>query len=168
MRVMRDWMHDTQHQILRAVSGILRTHRGRRGSGLGRQRAVATCAAGLGTATSGHRGFAPPPFAPAAQLFARVAQPFAPRPCGSTLRPCGSTLRPSPLWLSSSPVWLASLSPGRRRAVTTSHWPWVSSRAARRRAGSPARIATAVYVGAQWGWLWLARPGVDRLQHRVP
>jgi hypothetical protein len=55
------------------------------------------------------------------------------RPCGSTPRPCGSALNSSPLWLNSSPVWLASPSPGRRRAVPTSHWPWVSSRAARRR-----------------------------------
>jgi len=41
-------------------------------------------------------------------------------------------------------LWLDS---GRRRASPTSHWSWVSSRAACRRAGSPARIATVVLVG---------------------
>ncbi len=76
---------------------------------------------------------------------------LAPRPRGLPLRPCGSPL----------------LSPGWRRAVPTSHWPWVSSRAARRRAGSPARIATALYVGVQWGGLGLARLRVDRRQRRV-
>jgi hypothetical protein len=83
------------------------------------------------------------PLARAAQLFARVAQPLA-------------------------RVARSSLSPGRSRAVPTSHWPWVSSRAACRHAGSPARIAIAVYVGAQWGGLGLARPEVDSRQHRVP
>jgi hypothetical protein len=57
----------------------------------------------------------------------------------------------APLWLNSSPVWLALLSHLAgvgQCSLLTSHWPWGSSRAARRRAGSPARIATAVYVGA--------------------
>ncbi len=82
---------------------------------------------------------------------------------GLPFRPCGSPR--------SSPVWpgLTSLSPGWRRAVLTSQWPWVSGRAApsRRRAGSPARIATAVYVGVQWGGLGLARLRVNRRQRRV-
>ena len=140
--------------ILRAVSGILRTHRGRRGSGLGRQLAVATCAGLVRRYRAGY---------PLPLVFAAS---------------------PSPLWLNSSPVWLNSsllapvaqlfaraarlLSPGRRRAVLTSHWPWVSSRAARRRAGSQARIATAVYVGVQWGEPGLARLRVDRRQRRLP
>jgi hypothetical protein len=65
-----------------------------------------------------------------------------------------SSLRcPAPLWLNSSPrchspLWLNS---GRRRALPTSHWSWVSSRAACRRAGSPARITTVVLAGVQWG-----------------
>jgi hypothetical protein len=96
--------------ILRAISGILRTHRGRpqrRRGGLGRQLAVATCAGPVRRSRAGYR----------------LLWPWQ--------------LHSSPVWLTSSPVWLASLSPGRRRAVPTSHWPWVSSRAARRRAGSP-------------------------------
>jgi hypothetical protein len=77
--------------------------------------------------------------------------------------------RLSPLWLNSSlrrlsPLWLNS---GRRRAVPTSHWPWVSSQAACRRAGSPARFATAAHAGVQWGGLGLARPDADCRQHRV-
>jgi hypothetical protein len=158
--------------ILRAVSGILRTQRGRRGSGLGRQLAVSTCAGLVRRSQAGH-----------CHLWSLRLRPL--RPCGSTLSPCGSTRRSLPLWLNSSPPWLSSsllaplaqllarvarptLTPGRRRAVPTSHWPWVSSRAACRRAESPARIAIAVYVGAQWGWLGLARPEADRRQHRVP
>ena len=58
-----------------------------------------------------------------------------------------------------SPLWLNS---GRRRASPTSQWSWVSSRAAYRRARSPARIATVVLVGcsgAGSGWCcraWIA------------
>jgi hypothetical protein len=76
--------------------------------------------------------------APVAQLFA--AMPLAP------------VAQPSPLRLNS----------GGRRASPTSHWSWVSSRAACRRAGSPARIATVVLVGcsgAGSGWrcrAWIA------------
>ena len=98
---------------LRAVSGILRTQRGRRGSGLGRLRA-GTAYAGLAM-----RSRSRPP--------STTLQLPRLHPCGFASRPCGSTLRRvaclSPLWLNSS----------RRRAVPTSHWPWVSSRAARRR-----------------------------------
>jgi hypothetical protein len=81
-----------------------------------------------------------------------------------------------PVWLRSLPVWLASLalcpcglplSSGRRRALLTSHWPWVVCRAARRRAGSPARIATVVFAGVQWGGLGLTRLRVDRRQRRI-
>ena len=61
-------------------------------------------------------------------------------------------------------LWLNS---GRRRASPTSHWSWVSSRAACRRAGSPARITTVVLAGVQWGWLGLALPEADRRQHHV-
>jgi hypothetical protein len=93
-----------------------------------------------------------------AQFFAPVARPpppwlnsSSPRPRGSTLRPGGSTLS-----------HLAGVGQSAH-----CHWPWVSSRAARRRARSPARIATVVYVGVQWGGLGLARLGVDRRQHRV-
>ena len=80
-----------------------------------------------------------------------------------------SLRRPSPLWLNSSlrclfPLWLNS---GRRRAPPTSHWSWVSSRAAYRRARSSARIATVVLAGVQWGGLGLASPDADRRQHRV-
>ncbi len=125
---------------LHAVSGILRTQRGRRGSGLGRLRA--------GTASAG----------PA--LCGRA---------GPTSSYQATLRRPSPLWLNSRPLHLSPpwLNSGRRRAPPTSHWPWVSSRAACRRAGSPARIATAVLAGVQWGGLGLAPPFADRRQHRV-
>jgi hypothetical protein len=59
------------------------------------------------------------------------------------------------------------LSSGRRRALPTSHWPWAVCRAARRRAGSPARITTVVFAGVQWGALGLARLRVDRRQRRT-
>ncbi len=103
---------------LRAVSGILRTQRGRRGSGLGRLLAGTICA---GPARSG-RGLA--------SSTPRVRLRRSPPPwLISPLR------RATPLWLNSSlrrpsPLWLNS---GRRRAPPTSHWSWVSSRAARRR-----------------------------------
>jgi hypothetical protein len=64
---------------LRAVSGILRTQRGRRGSGLGRLRA-GTAFAGLA-----RRSRAGPP--------STKLQLSRPHPCGQASRPCGSTLR---------------------------------------------------------------------------
>jgi hypothetical protein len=113
------------------------------------------------------------PLAPVAQLFAAW---LASRPCGSTLAGVGQCpLAIGHGCLVGLPVGVpprvgspTPLSPGRRRAVPTSHWPWVSSRAACRRAGSPARIATVVYIGVQWGGLGLARPEADSRQHRVP
>jgi hypothetical protein len=132
---------------LRSVSGILRSQRGRRGSGLGRLLA-GTAYAGLAM-----RSRARPP-------STKLQHPLL-HPCGLASRLCGSTLRRmaclSPLWLNS----------GRRRAVPTSHWQWVSSRAACRRAGSPARIAIVVLACVQWGGLGLPLPESDRRQHRV-
>ncbi len=80
------------------------------------------------------------PLAPVAQLWPSTKlQHPRPHPCGLASRPCGSTLRRvaclSPLWLNS----------GRRRAVPTSHWPWVSSRAARRRTATGWIADSAVY-----------------------
>ncbi len=67
--------------ILRTVSGILRTHRGRRGSGLG----GSSCLRHLRRAGQARPGWILPPMpcaasllAPVAQLFAPVAQLFAP------------------------------------------------------------------------------------------
>jgi hypothetical protein len=62
--------------------------------------------------------------------------------------------------------YLTAFSSGWRRALPTSHWPWAVCRAARRRAGSPARIATFVSTGVQWGGSGLARLRVDRRQRR--
>jgi hypothetical protein len=67
--------------------------------------------------------------------------------CGS-----GSLLHRSFLWLASG--------------LPTSHWPWAVCRAARRRAGSPARIATVVPAGVQWGGLGMALSRLDRRQRR--
>ncbi len=101
---------------LRAVSGILRTQRGRRGSGRVRLRA--------GTASAGPAlcGRVRPPSPPshAATIPAPVAQLSA----ASPLAPVAQSPPPrcfSPLWLNS----------GLRRAPPTSHWSWVTSRAAR-------------------------------------
>ena len=80
---------------------------------------------------------------------------------------CGRPGPPSPLSRPLAPVAQARLSPlwlnsGRRRASPTCHRPLVSSRAAYRRARSPARIATAVLAGrsgAGSGWCcraWIA------------
>ena len=80
------------------------------------------------------------------------------------VRPAGPPPPPSPplapvAQACLSPLWLNSV---RRRASPTSHWPWVSSRAAYRRARSPARIATVVLAGcsgAGSGWCcraWIA------------
>ncbi len=94
--------------ILRAVSGSLRTQRGRRGSGLGRQSAGATW---IGPARRGWAGryhlrplrllYLPPwlnsrprgsTLAPVAQLSPPWLNTASSRPRGSALRPCGSTL----------------------------------------------------------------------------
>jgi hypothetical protein len=115
---------------LRAVSGILRTQRGRRGSGL----VEATC--GYCLRWSGH---AQPGQASLNQALASTPSPLRPHlsPLWLKSSPRGLPLAPvaQPLWLNSSlrrlpPLWLNS---GWRRALPTSHWPWVSSRAARRR-----------------------------------
>jgi hypothetical protein len=79
--------------ILRAVSDILRTQRGRRGSGLRRQLAVISCTGLVRRSRAGHR-----------RLWSLRLRPSSLRPCGSTLRPYGSILRSSPLWLITSPV----------------------------------------------------------------
>jgi hypothetical protein len=126
--------------ILRAVSGMLRTHCGRRGSVLGRLP--------TGANAPGRSGPAGPDTSPSA---------FAPGLCGFSLGLCGFTLCPCGLPLSS----------GRRRALLTSHWPWVVCRAARRRGGSPARIATVVFAGVQRGGLRLVRLRVDRRHRRI-
>jgi hypothetical protein len=126
--------------ILLAVSGILRTHRGRRGSVLGRVPAAAIRA---GPVRLGRVGYFP-------LCLRSWPGGFSPGRCGFTLCQCG-----------------LPLSSGRRRALLTSHWPWVVCQAARRRAGSPARIATVVFAGVQWGWLGLARLRVDRRQRRI-
>jgi hypothetical protein len=105
---------------LRAVSGILRTQRGRRGSRLGRLLA--------GTAGAG----------PA--LCGRVPASSTPRVRLRRPRPAGQLFAATPI----APVahlWPAS-------GTATSHWSWVSSRTARRGAGSPARIATVVFAAA--------------------
>ncbi len=90
------------------------------------QDSEATCSRHLRWTGQERPGWVPPPLAFAASLLA--------------------------LWLTSSPMWLASLSPGRRRALPTSHWPWVSSRAAYRRAGSPPLPSTSACSGATSGW----------------
>ena len=125
--------------ILRAVSGILRTQRGRRGSGPGRQLAGAL------------RLFYSPSrlnSRPVARLSAPVA----------LLSPVAHHCLSSPPWLSSSPLWLNSLSPGRRRRLATSHWPWAYSLGCSPACQiKPDRIATVVVIGVQWGGLGLAR-----------
>jgi hypothetical protein len=124
--------------ILRAVSGILRTQRGRRGSGSGRQPAGAL------------------------RLLYSLLW-LNPRPRGSTLRPSGSTLAPvaqrtllSPQWLSSSPQRLNSLSLGWIAAAI--QWPWAF---VLRRSPAcqikPDRFAIVVVIGVQWGRFGLAR-----------
>ncbi len=154
-----DWMHETA-RCFEYPSDSTRTARER-----------------AREATCGHRLRQPGPVRPgpglllapiqAATTPAPVAHlpaaPRAPRWLNSSLR------RPSPLWIiysprCISPLWLNS---GRRRAPPTSHWSWVSSRAAGRGAGSPARIATVVLTGVQWGGLGLALPGADRRLHRA-
>ncbi len=110
--------------ILRAVSDILRTHRGRRGSGPGRLPVGVTVAGWSGPAGSDA----------ASSTFALGLCCLPTGLCCFTLCPCG-----------------APLSSGRRRALPTSRWPWAVCRAARQRAGSPARIATVVFAGVQWG-----------------
>ncbi len=201
--VLFDWMHDTV-RCLGYPSDSTRAARERAWE--------ATC--GLpparvwsGAAGSGHNlsGYCILALASAAKLLARVARLFTTaalilaraaqpitycarmahllaRVARSSLTPGRRRAVPTSHW-----PWVSSraarrrtatgciadsavypLSPGRRRAVPTSHRPWVSSRAACRRAGLPARIATVVYVGVQWGGLGLARPEVDRRQHRVP
>jgi hypothetical protein len=137
--------------ILHAVSGILWTHCGRRGSELGRLLAGAIRVGSVRLCLVGY--------------------------CLLCLRSWPVLLLYWPVWPLYLPVWLASLfalcpcglplSPGRRRALLTSNWPWAFSLAARWRAGSPARIATAIYVGVQWGGLGLALLRVDRRQRRV-
>jgi hypothetical protein len=139
--------------ILRAVSVILRTHRGWSGSGLRGHLAGANATRRAGAARAG--------LVPASSALATgqcrhsttcaisplncvgLISPRSPlmwpcSPTGWAVRTLPRSARPrsSPLLLTSSPVWLASLSPGRRWAVPTSHWPWASSRAAHRRAGS--------------------------------
>ena len=105
--------------------------------------------------------------ASAAQLLARVARLFTIDALilARDAQPVTYCARVAQLLAS---VASSSLTPGLRRAVPTSHWPWVSSWAACRRAGSQARIATVVYIGVQWGGLGLARPEADRRQRRVP
>ncbi len=123
--------------ILRAVSGILRTQRGRRGSGPGRQLPGAL------------RLFYSPSrlnYRPVAGLSAPVA----------LLSPVAHHCLSSPPWLSSSPLWLNSLSPGRRRRLATSHLPWAYSLGCSRACQiKPDRIATVVVIGVQWGGLGL-------------
>jgi hypothetical protein len=173
---------------LRAVSGILRTQRGRRGSGLGRLLAGTVCAGpalwgrGLASSTPRVRLRRSRPLWLISSL--RRATPLWLNSSLHRSRPLrlnSSLRRPTPLWLNSSlrrpsPPWLNSslrcLSPqwlnsGRRRALPTSHWSWVPSRAACWRAGSPARIATVVLAGVQWGGLGLAPLVADRRQHRA-
>ena len=116
---------------LRAVSGILRTQRGRRGSG------------GVGSSLR-----APPP---PARASAAGRSP-SPQPSQQPPRPCGSSTPLAPV----AHLWPA---PG----VAHCHRPLVSSRAAYRRARSPARIATVVLAGcsgAGSGWRCRARIAV--------
>jgi hypothetical protein len=116
-------------------------------------------------ATCGHRLRWPGPVRPGQASFSSESCRNDPSTCGPTLRCVAPrpVAQPPPLRCF-SPLWLNS---GRRRATPTSHWSWVTSRAARRGAGSPARIATVVLAGVQWGGLGLAPPDADRRQHRV-
>ncbi len=132
-----------------------------------------------------HSGFCNLSLNPAALPLAPVAQLFAAwlafRPCGSTLAGVGQCPLaighgclvglpvgvPPRVGSPTAPCTLSHLA-GVGQCPLAAHWQWVSSRVACRRAGSPARIATVVYIGVQWGGLGLARPGADRRQHRVP
>ena len=57
--------------------------------------------------------------------------PLAPwlnsRPGGSTLVLVAQPRLSSPRWLNSPPAWLNSRTPGRRRRLAASHWPWAFS-----------------------------------------
>ncbi len=112
--------------ILRAVSGILRTQRGRRGSGPGKQLAGATCAGPVRRSWPGAGRHHPWPL----RLLSSPPQRINSRPRhgGSTLALVAHHCLSSPPWLSSSPLQLNSLSPGRRRRIiATSHWLWAYS-----------------------------------------
>ena len=141
---------------LRAVSGILRTQRGRRGSG-GAGQLAGTASAGPGQC--GRPG--PPPSSPTLPL-ASVAQVLrSPLWLKTHARPCGSSLTLATVaQVSRSPLWLYS---GRRRAVPNCHWPWVSSRAARWRTATGWIADSTVYPlspgrrravpNCHWSWV---------------
>jgi hypothetical protein len=117
-------------------------------------------------AGSGSDGYSRAPPVAARHRAGGHRQPPRPKPgCDGLAAPVISSLRrPPPQWLIPMPRCISPLRlfSGRRRASPTSHWSWVSSRAAYRRARSPARIATVVLVGCSGagpGWrcrAWIA------------
>ena len=130
--------------ILRAVSGIPRTQRGRRGSGPGRQLAGATCARPAMRGWAGHHHLWP--------LLLLSSPPWL------NSRPRGSTPPLLAPWLNTSPLWLNTLSPGRRRRIATSQWPWAYSLGCSPACQiKPDHISAVVIIGVQWSGLGLAR-----------
>jgi hypothetical protein len=146
MAVQFDWMHETARCFGYPSDST------RRGSRLGR---LLAGTAGAGPAPCGRVPASSTPLVrlrrprPVAQLFA--ASPLAPVAQLHAAMPLAPVAQ----------LWPASPS----RAPPTSQGSWVSSRAACRRAGSPARIATVVLAGVQWGGLGLAPQVVVRRLH---
>ncbi len=117
-------------------------------------------------AGAGPEGYSRALPAPARPRAGGPRHPPRPKPSRDDLAaPVISSLRrPPPQWLIPTPRCISPLrlNSGRRRAMPTSLWSWVSSRAAYQRARSPARVATVVPAGCSGacsGWCcraWIA------------
>jgi hypothetical protein len=124
-----------------------------------------------GAVGSGHNlsGYCIRALASAAQLLARVARLFTIDALilARDARPVTYCARVAQLL---ARVARSSLTPGRRRAVPTSHWPWVSSRAARRRTATGWIADSAVYPLSRGRrravptshWPWVSSPAACR------